>query len=274
MEELLDLDRFPLDRLDGPAGQALVARCRDALEVRGMVNLDGFVRPQALARCVAEVLPVFDRAAFLHKRHHNIYFDDDVGKPAGHPALNRVETINRTVCADQIPDSLLCRIYAWPPLIEFLAASLGKPRLYVMDDPLARVNVMAYRAGEALNWHFDRAEFTTTLLLQMPESGGAFQFRSALRSADDPNYDGVARLLAGADDKVETLPLAAGTLTVFKGKYTAHRVTPPVGPRARVVAVFSYYERPGVAFSAAERLGFYGRAEPDGGFGEPNELAH
>jgi hypothetical protein len=116
MDELLDLDRFPLDRLDGPAGQALVARCCNALEVRGMVNLDGFVRPQALARCVAEVLPVFDLAAFLHKRHHNIYFDDDVGKPAGHPALNRVETINRTVCADQIPDSLLCRIYTWPPL--------------------------------------------------------------------------------------------------------------------------------------------------------------
>jgi len=273
MDELLDLDRFPIDRLDGPAGRALVARCRRALEGRGLFNLDGFVRPQALARCVAEVLPVFDRAAFLHKRRHNIYFDDGLKEPAGHPALARVETVNRTVCADQIPDSLLCRIYAWPPLIAFLAACLAKPRLYVMADPLARVNVMAYRAGEALNWHFDRAEFTTTLLLQAPQSGGAFQYRSALRAEGDPNLDGVARLLAGADDKVETLPLAAGTLTVFKGKYTAHRVTPPVGPRARMVAVFSYYERPDVAFSAEERLGFYGRPGPDGGPAKPNELA-
>jgi len=33
-----------------------------------------------------------------------------------------------------------------------------------------------------------------------------------------------------------------------------------VGPRARMIAVFSYYETPGVAFSAEERLGFYGRA--------------
>lgn len=273
MDRLLDLDRFPLDRLDGPAGRALVARCRGGLSERGLFNLDGFVRPRALARCVAEVLPVFDRAAFLHKRHHNIYFDDGLGAPAGHPALNRVETVNRTLCADQIPDSLLCRIYAWPPLIDFLAACLGKSRLYVMADPLARVNVMAYRAGEALNWHFDRAEFTTTLLLQAPESGGAFQYRSALRSDDDPNLDGVARLLAGADDKVETLPLAAGTLTVFKGKYTAHRVTPSVGARPRVVAVFSYYERPDVAFSAAERLGFYGRAGPDASPAPPSERA-
>jgi hypothetical protein len=260
MEQELDLERFPLDRLASPEGQALVAKCRRGLEARGLFNLEGLVRAEALANCVGEVLPVFESAAFTHQRSHNIYFDDGLREPAGHPALGRVETVNRTVCADQIPDSLLCRIYAWSPLIEFLAATLGKPRLYVMADPLARVNVMSYRAGEALNWHFDRSEFTTTLLLQAPESGGAFQYRSDLRSESDPNYDGVARLLADEDDRVETLPLAAGTLTVFKGKYTAHRVTPAGGPRPRIVAVFSYYERPDVVFSAAERLGFYGRA--------------
>lgn len=260
MEQELDLERFPLDRLASPEGQALVAKCRRGLEARGLFNLEGLVRAEALADCVGEVLPVFESAAFTHKRSHNIYFDDGLREPAGHPALGRVETVNRTVCADQIPDSLLCRVYGWPPLIEFLAATLGKPRLYVMADPLARVNVMSYRAGEALNWHFDRSEFTTTLLLQAPESGGAFQYRSDLRSESDPNYDGVARLLADEDDRVETLPLAAGTLTVFKGKYTAHRVTPAGGPRPRIVAVFSYYERPDVVFRAAERLGFYGRA--------------
>jgi hypothetical protein len=37
-------------------------------------------------------------------------------------------------------------------------------------------------------------------------------------------------------------------------------VTPPVGGRDRVTAIFSYYERPGVTFSDEERHGFYGRA--------------
>jgi hypothetical protein len=50
-----------------------------------------------------------------------------------------------------------------------------------------------------------------------------------------------------------------GTLNVFKGKNTLHRITPPVGDRARLIAIFSYYERPGVSFSAEERRGFYGR---------------
>ena len=99
-----------------------------------------------------------------------------------------------------------------------------------------------------------------TLLLQAPKAGGEFQYRSALRSETDPNYDGVARLLQGGDDQIETLPLSPGTLNIFKGKNTAHRVTPVAGARERIVAVFSYYERPGVRFSDEERIGFYGRA--------------
>ena len=111
-----------------------------------------------------------------------------------------------------------------------------------------------------MGWHFDRSEFTTTLLIQAPESGGDFQYRTDLRSDDDPNLDGVARLYAGDDPEMKTLRLAPGTLNVFKGKNTAHQVTPVRGDRRRMIAVFSYYERPGVLFSESERLGFYGRA--------------
>ncbi len=260
MERLLDLDRFPLDRPESAAGEALVARCRRELAARGMFNLEGLVRTEALERCVAEVKPLLDTAAFTHKRSHNIYFETGIeGLAPDHPALTRVETVNHTVCADQIPESLVCAIYEWPPLARFLAAAMEKESLYTMADPLARANVMTYRTGEALNWHFDRSEFTTTLLLQAPQAGGEFQYRSALRSATDPNYDGVARLLRGDDDQVETLPLGPGTLNIFKGRNTAHRVTPVAGARERIIAVFSYYERPGVSFSDEERIGFYGR---------------
>ncbi|MEM7733808.1 MAG: 2OG-Fe(II) oxygenase [Pseudomonadota bacterium] len=117
-----------------------------------------------------------------------------------------------------------------------------------------------YRAGQALNWHFDRSEFTTTLLLQAPEVGGEFEYRTSLRSEDDPNYDGVAAMLRGEDAHVKRITLAAGTLNVFKGRNTAHRVTPVEGGTARMISVFSFYDRPGVAFSDEERIGFYGRA--------------
>ena len=201
MKSMLDLERYPLDDLAGGRGAALVHACRRDLAERGMFSLDGFVRRPALVDCVGEVKPVLDGAAFTHRRHHNIFFDDaPTAVPPDHPALRRVETIHHTVCADQLPDSLVCRIYAWPPLMEFLAATMDKVRLYPMADPLARANVIAYRAGEALNWHFDRAEFTTTLILQSPRAGGEFQYRGGLRSEDATDFDGVARLLADADD--------------------------------------------------------------------------
>ena len=260
MNELLDLDRFPLDELDGAPGRALHAHCRKELHRTGMFNLKGFIRPKALARCVAEAEPVLGSASFTHAREHNIYFDDAIkGLDSDHPALRRHRTVNHTICADQIRDSLLARIYEWKPLIDFLATAMDKPRLYPMADPLARINVMAYRTGEALNWHFDRAEFTTTLLLQAPVSGGRFEYRSELRSDTDPNYEGVGRFLAGEDQNVRNLALAPGTLNVFKGRNTAHRVTPVEGERSRIIAVFSYYETTDVAFSDEERLGFYGR---------------
>jgi hypothetical protein len=261
MERHLDLERYPLHDLQGARGRALVEQCKLDLAERGMFNLPGFLRPDALARSLSEVSPLFGDGAFLHKRSHNIYFAEDIaGLAPDHPALMRLETTNHTLCADQFPESVICAIYEWPPLARFIAAVLDKPRLHTMTDPLARANVMAYRAGEALNWHFDRSEFTTTLLLQAPESGGQFQYRTGLRSESDPNYDGVARLLRGEDPEVETLELSAGTLNIFKGRDTAHRVTPPQGEKARMIAVFSYYERPGVMFSDEERIGFYGRA--------------
>ena len=263
IEQLLDLDRYPLHELGSPEGRVLVERCRRNVADHGMFSLLGLVRPTALAQCIAELTPILRTAAFTHRRSHNIYFDDDIRDLApNHPALQRFETVHHTICADQIPESLVCRVYEWPPLIEFLALTMGKSRLHLMADPLARANVMAYRDGEALNWHFDRSEFTTTLLLQSPESGGEFQYRRDLRSEDDPNYDRVAHVLTGTDDEVRSLSLDAGTLNVFKGRYTAHRVTPVGGGKERIVAVFSYYEQPDVVFSEEERLGFYGRTSP------------
>ena len=136
---------------------------------------------------------------------------------------------------------------------------MEKDELYPMADPLAAFNVMAYAEGQALNWHFDRSEFTVTLLLQAPEFGGIFEYRTDLRTADDPNYDGVADLLNGQDPLMRQMNVMPGTLNVFKGVNTPHRVTQVQGSRARMIAVLTYYERPGAMFTQTEQLGFYGR---------------
>ena len=261
MYNIINLERFPIDRLDEPEGIALIKACKQDLNDHGMFNLEGFLTASALNQALSEVKPVIQSASFLHEREHNIYFKKSIPElNDNHPALKQNLTSSHTICADQFADSVLIQLYEWPAFADFLAQVMNKDRLFTMDDPLARVNVMAYRDGQALNWHFDRSEFTTTLLLQSPETGGEFEYRSDLRTDDDPNYNGVAKLLSHQDDQVKELKLKPGTLNVFKGKNTAHRVTPVQGDKARIITVFSYYQQPGVVFSRQEQIGFYGRA--------------
>lgn len=260
MRDFVNLRDYPLDRPDSPDWVALVDDCRARLARDGLFNLSGFINANALSEAVAELRPTLATSSFTHARKHNIYFQKEIPDlPADHPALTEFETSNRTICADQMGHAAVIRLYEWPPFAQFLAAVMGKSELFTMKDPLARVNVMGYHEGQVLNWHFDRSEFTTTLLLQAPEIGGEFEYDQDLRSADDPNYAGVADLLEGRRSP-RRIVLEPGTLNIFKGKNTAHRVTPVAGDRDRIIAVFSFYERPDVTFSEQERLGFYGRA--------------
>ncbi len=259
MNDLIDLDRYPLDRPVSQMWLDLVKRSRAGLAKAGLFNLPGFIRAGSLDIFVAELKPILDRNAFFHVRRHNIYFDKEIkGLAEDHPVRREFETSNRTICADQMGQAALIRLYEWAPFAEFLAAVMEKPQLFTMADPLARVNVMAYSQDQALNWHFDRSEFTTTLLLQAPQGGGDFEYERDLRSDTDPNFEGVADLLEGRRCPQRVM-LEPGTLNIFKGKNTAHRVTPVRGNQDRIIAVFSFYERPGVRFSEAERIGFYGR---------------
>lgn len=260
MREFLDLESFPLDRPDTGAYSDLVARCRSELGDEGMCSLPGFFRPAQASAAAKTLLPLFATDAFRQQRHHNIYFDPSIDLPPDHPVLQTFETRNLTLCADQLASTPIPDIYAWPPLKEFLARIMGKDILFKMDDPLACVNVMSYGAGDRLSWHFDRSEFTTTLLLQAPNGGGEFEYRTDLRTEDDPNFDGVARLLAGADPGVRRVALSAGTLNIFRGVNTPHRVTPITGDKDRIIAVFSYFDRPGKTLTTEEQTGFYGRS--------------
>lgn len=259
MPSSINLSAYPL----GDAAQcaALLSEAKETLAREGMVTLDDFMTPAAVQDTLRTATPKFATESFEHKREHNIYFQPDVdGVSPDHPALTSLNTANRTLCADQLAETPLIALYEDLAFVQFLADLMDKPALYTMDDPLARVNAMTYRAGEALNWHFDRSEFTTTILLEAPEAGGDFEYRLALRTADDANYDGVARLLRGEDRQVQSVTLKPGALNVFKGRNTAHRVTPPIGAKPRTIAVLSYFETPGIMFSAEERIGFYGRA--------------
>lgn len=254
----LNLTRYPIDRPESDAFGTLVANCQLQLASEGMFNLPGFMTDAAIAATLEQARPMIEAHAFTHQRDHNIFFDDGVDLPADHPALRRFKTTNHTICADQIEGSPIIQLYDWKPFHTFLAAVMQKPALYPMDDRIAGANVMTYYHGDGLNWHFDRSEFTTTLLLQEPSGGGEFEYAKDLRKPGDPNLEGIRGLMNGSV-KPQICAHTAGTLNMFRGVNTAHRVTPVIGDTPRITSVLTYYEAPGRQFSTEERLGFYGR---------------
>lgn len=261
MDQLVDLQKYPINTPGTPAYTALVADCRARLAADGMFDLPGFLRAGMVDEAVKAAVPLMERESYRHARRHNIYFRDSVeGLSQDHPAMTKVETVNHTLCADQLAGNPVIELYEWQPFADFLAATMGKDAIYPMEDPMARVNVQASRDGEALNWHFDRSEFTTTILLQAPQEGGELEYRKDLRSADAPNFDGVAAVLRGEDPMVRRIALQPGALNVFRGVNTLHRVVPVRGPVERLVAIFAFFDRPGVVMTAKEQQGFYGRS--------------
>ena len=258
--DLVDIDRYPIDDLDSPAGRALVERCRADLAATGACQLEGFLRPSAVERLVAEALAQSDQG-FVNEAVHNVYFEEvDESLPPDDARRIMQRASQSTIAYDMIgADAGIRALYEWDPLLELVGAALGKSPFYRNADPLGALNVTYYAEGDELGWHFDRAEFVVTLMLQPATSGGDFEYVPNLRSDEDENYPAVARLLQGDMTGVIHLPSRAGTLAFFRGRHSIHRVTPIEGDRLRTNAVLAYADKPDHRLNDLTKQLFYGR---------------
>jgi hypothetical protein len=258
--DVVDVDRYPVDRLDGPAGKDLVARCRRELAVAGASALEGFIRPAAVAAVVDWAITALPEA-YRTEAEHNVYFtEDDPGLPAGDPHHIRVRTAKSALAYDQIPPGSPLRIaYESDELTAFVGAALSRDALYRHADKLGALNVMYYSRGDEHGWHFDQADAVFTLMLQAPLAGGQFEYVPMLRSADDENQQGVRRLLQGDRSGVRSMSGGAGTLTLFRGHFSPHHVTTISGARPRINAVLSYAPASCARLNDHTKQLFYGR---------------
>jgi hypothetical protein len=157
------------------------------------------------------------------------------------------------------PDSRLLRIYNQGPLADFIAAVIGRP-LHRCDDPLLSCAVSVLSDGDEHGWHFDSNDFVVTLLLQAATRGGHFEYAPMIRGDEDENYDAVRHIFDGDRKAVVRAAVEPGTLVLFQGQRSLHRVSRAEGPRSRLNAIFSYHTEPGKLFSAETRIGALGRA--------------
>jgi len=259
-ERLVDLERYPIDTLDTTAGRALVERCRGQLAADGACELPGFLTHDATARLAAEAESLAD-GAHPSRVEGTPYLDfPDESFPEGHPRRCLGPNSLRAVAYDLFPpDSGLRAVYEWPVLRAFVAATLDKHELFPYGDPLGALNLAVMEDGDELAWHFDQTDFVVSLALVPAAHGGDFEFAPRIRTADDEHYDDVARVLAGCGTPVRRLPMTPGTLLLFEGRYSLHRVTPIEGATPRLVALLAYDTKPATTSSPLLRLVRYGR---------------
>ena len=261
LPQIVDLEQYPIDRFDAPEGRALVERAQAALHAFGACDLPGFLRPDATAAAVESALSLHGEA-YRTDQTHDIEFSGLAPESLApdDPRRVRVRSAKEGTAFDRIPaDSPVRLLYESDEMLRFVAAALELDPLFRSDDPLGALNYMYYLPGDELGWHFDNADFVVTLMLQAPEAGGAFEFAPMLRSADDRNDEGVSALLAGDRARIRTMSGAPGTLALFRGHWSPHRVTPVVGDRIRVNAVLSYASAPGHRLGEETYRLFYGR---------------
>lgn len=252
MEDLLGLR---LDDVD------LVERCRNQFRAEGICVLPNFLRDDTVQRLVdecRELAPLGHRSA----SRANPYLADPVVDAApGDPRGALIESQVVAVAYDLFPpDSLLRRLYEWDGLLNFVAAVLDRGPLHRYADPFGALNLAVMEEGDEIGWHFDFTDFVVSLALQAPEGGGRFENVPKIRTRDDDALDVVAAVLAGeADHLVRIEPMTPGTLMLFNGSCSLHRVSAVEGPVPRHVALLAYDTVPGRDSSDVLKMNRYGR---------------
>jgi len=236
-------------------------KCKQTLDQNGALELPQFLCPEAVLAIQAEG-EKHQHLAYFTVNQHNIFLTaPDPAYEAEHPRNRLVSSSKGCITDDQIPASSVLRtLYGSPEFRQFLYTVLGETELHEYADALSSINLHYAGEGQELGWHFDNSSFAITLLIQKPAGGGVFEYAKDIREtqAGEKNFEAIGSVLDGKKPP-EKLEMDAGTLVLFRGRNSMHRVTPTKGDRTRMLVVLAYNTEPGIALSESAQMTFYGR---------------
>ena len=258
----------------------------------GAVTFPNFITQEALQEAVREARSKEDEAfttddvhtAYLKSRNLNL----DENSVYNYEMRTKVAS---TAYDELSTNSALKKLYQHPKLLQLVSFIVNKKPLFLSDDPLGCCSINVFRPSYHHSFHFDESEFSTTLMLQESEvpGTGLFQYTDPLRqSSDDLALDSVARTIQAYADigsehsfaeistrneeipqynstapSLHTLDFTPGTLLIFSGSRSLHRVTKVEGSQSRLVAVLTFATRPGFRNSAKVQKLFWGRSSSE-----------
>lgn len=223
---------------------------------------------------VAEASGLFRDASscFRSTESHTPFLSDsDPSFAKDHPRNREQLSSKHIVDFDRLAStSPLRAMERSPDLLELVSnIACGDPAaLHRSACPFNRAYYNQFKYGDGLGWHFDRSAFGVNLLLQSPEAGGEFQLHHNTRQvgASGHHEGNVEAMYASVGDVMDgrlapSSPQGAGpgSLIVFAGRNSLHRVSPVRGCRPRLNAIITFETEPGVTTNAYTLARFFGR---------------
>jgi hypothetical protein len=263
--DIVDLERYPLLDLSSPAARSVLDDARAQRAEVGYAELAGFVLRSALPALLDDAValePAAHRSGGIATAYLAM---PDMDASVGHPTRWLGAYGVGAVAYDQFPTSSpLRQLYEWPPLLAFVAAILDVDVVHPYADPLGALNLAVMAAGDELQWHFDMTDFVVSLAIRDADEGGDFEVVPLVRSSSDERYDDVAAVLEGDHLGVTRVEMTPGTLLVFEGRHSLHRVSPISGATSRLVGLLAYDTKPGTCATEMLQQDRYGRVvRPD-----------
>ena len=253
-ENIINLEQHPIQESDYSKS------CKDQLDSTGALVMEDFLNSDTVESLQAEARELRPLAYFCHQNHNAYLLDPDTDFPAEH--IRNLEQVSDKGCIthDQVPEnSLLRTLYEWPDFRNFLKQVLGEP-VFPYADTLSSININYYEQGQQLGWHFDNASFAVTLMLQSPGQGGEFEYREMVRNCekDDSAFADTEAVIKGKLQP-KTLAIGDGSLVLFRGRNSLHRVAPVASEHARILVTLNFNTEPGIMLSELARMAFFGR---------------
>jgi len=261
LETLVDLERYPLTGLGTARGRAVIESARADLARTGAAELPGFLTTKGLESALADARSLA-KLAYRSGGMGTAYLELPAASwPTDHARKHFARYDVGVVAYDQFPpESPIRRLYESQSLMDFIGHVLERGPLFHYGDPFGALNLAVMRDGDRLQWHFDQTDFVISLALQDCEEGGDFEVAPRIRTSGDEHYAEVGRVLRGESPAVVRLPMQPGTLLIFEGRNSIHRVSPLRGATDRLVALLAYDTKPGTVSTPVLRMARYGRA--------------
>ena len=262
LDQIVDLDAYPIHRLDSAVRSELVTETRAQMDAVGCFRISNFIRPEAIATMLTEAVELHPKTFWAEQSHNPYASPADPELPDDHPRNTFQDRMSGFINSDVLPgESLLNQIYNANVFTHFVWEALGTPRpIYQWADPLGRNPYGVMETDHYFPWHFDGNEFTVSILVQKAESGGVFEYVPDIREPNNENFERVQYILGGGRDGVHELDLVPGDLQLFKGRFSMHRVTRIVGPTTRYIALPTYVYDPWRMNRPHHAIQYYGRA--------------